>query len=54
MLPSLDFCLFNIEALWLRERNIAPLKIMKPDWRYLTCGSIGYSCPRVLEFNEWR
>lgn len=54
MLPSLDICLFAIDSAWLKDRDISPLKIMKPDWRYLTAASIGFSCPRVLEFKEWR
>jgi len=54
MLPSLDFCLFKIDSAWLKDRHIQPLKIMKPDWRYLTCASIGFSCPRLLEYAEWR
>ena len=28
--------------------------MMKPDWRYLNCASIGFSCPRKLETKEWR
>ena len=54
MLPSLDICLFEVNDTWLKERQIKALKMMKPDWRYLTAASIGFSCPRLLEFKEWR
>ena len=27
---------------------------MKPDWRYLTVATIGYSSPRLYDFKEWR
>ena len=54
MLPSLDICLFEVNDSWLRDRQIKSLKMMKPDWRYLTCASVGFSCPRMLEYKEWR
>lgn len=27
---------------------------MKPDWRYLTCASVGFSNPRILDYHTWR
>ena len=54
MIPSLDICLYHINDNFVKDRAIRPLKIMKPDWRYLTCASIGYSCPRLYDFKEWR
>ena len=54
MLPSLDICLYSIDNLWLKERQITPIKIMKPDWRYLNCVSIGFSCPRYLQNTDWK
>ena len=54
MIPSLDVCLYHINTAWLRERNINPIKIMKPDWRYLTCASIGFINPKVYEIKDWK
>ena len=54
MMPSLDICLFDISSAWLKDRQIRGLRMMKPDWRYLTVATIGYSCPRSLQFKEWR
>ena len=54
MLPSLDICLYEISNQWLKERNIPPCKIMKPDWRYLNCVSIGFTSPQVSDVNHWR
>ena len=54
MTPSLDICLFNIDSNWLKDRQIRGLRMMKPDWRYLNMATIGFSCPRSLQFKEWR
>jgi len=54
MITSLDICMYHIDDAFVRDRQIKPLKIMKPDWRYLTCATIGFSCPRMYDFKEWR
>lgn len=53
-IPSLDICLYHIDDNFIKDRAIKPLKIMKPDWRYLTVATIGFSCPRLYDFKEWR
>lgn len=54
MLPSLDICLYHIEDQFVKDRSIKPLRIMKPDWRYLTCAHIGFSNPRMYDYKEWK
>ena len=54
MLPILDVTLFTINNNWLKQRNINPVKIMKPDWRYLACVSVGFINPRIIELGDWK
>jgi len=54
MNPSLDICLFHVDPNFLKERDIKVMRIMKPDWRYLTTATIGFSCPRAMDFKDWR
>ena len=54
MVPSLDVSLYQINNSWLKERNVNPIKIMKPDWRYLTCVSVGFINPRIIELKDWK
>ena len=52
--PSLDFALYDIDNDWLKSRQIKAIKFAKPDSRYLSMASIGFSQPGVLEGGEWR
>jgi hypothetical protein len=54
VVPSLDFCLYKIDNKWLKDRQIAPVRIMKPDWRFLNCATIGFSCPQLFDATTWR
>ena len=52
--PSLDMAMYEIDNLWLKEKQIKSIKFCKPDSRYMSMGTIGFSQPRILENSEWR
>jgi hypothetical protein len=52
--PSLDFGMYDIDQDFLKTRQIKAIKFAKPDSRYLSCASIGFNEPSVLENGEWR
>lgn len=43
MFPSLDMVVFNIDKQFLKASKIKVVDLMKPDSRFLTMASIGYS-----------
>jgi len=54
MFPSLDMVVFNIDKQFLKASKIKVVDLMKPDSRFLTMASIGYSQPKELDYKEWR
>ncbi|CDW89156.1 UNKNOWN [Stylonychia lemnae] len=45
MIPSLDMAIFDIDQQFLKDRQIKVIDYMKPDSRYQTMVSIGFSTP---------